>query len=98
MPATDEELSEETSVAPWRARMARQPGPNEASLAVALLALSSALAQRERFDEAVAAADEAVDLYEELAERLGDTYRDSAALAVFALGCRLHDLGQFDEA
>src|SRR5215467_4469975 len=75
-----------------------QPDGYQQKLAAALIGLSRRLADDERYQEAMVAADEAVDIYDELAERVRGSYRDGLGLATFNLGLRLRDLGQVEDA
>ena len=63
-----------------------------------LLTLSDALAAHGRPDEALEAADEAVDLCEALVERFGASYRSTAGWAAYTLGSRLSELGRGADA
>jgi tetratricopeptide (TPR) repeat protein len=91
-------LAESAIVAQLRALVKRSADDYLPQLAEALVELSRAQALHHRYDQAMHAADEAVDLYEELAEGLPGAYRDSYGRATFNLGLRLRDLGRVDDA
>jgi tetratricopeptide (TPR) repeat protein len=91
-------LAEEARVARLRGLVKLHPKDHVPELAEGLVELSRALAEHRRYDEAVQAADEAVDLFEELTEGLPGAYRDSYGWAIFNLGRRLRDLGRVDDA
>jgi tetratricopeptide (TPR) repeat protein len=95
---TDDELAAAaTTVANLRALVDREPHEYQPQLAQALLDLSDTLAEAGRVEEAITAADEAVDRYEELAERFSSVYLDHFGWATFTLGQRLCDVGRTDD-
>jgi tetratricopeptide (TPR) repeat protein len=97
MPVSNE-VSEAAIVAQLRSLVKLSAKDYEPQLAGALVELSRALAGQRRYDEAMHAADEAVDRFEELTENLPGAYRDAYGQATFNLGQRLRDLGQVDDA
>ncbi|GEM_PF-769147 len=92
------DLSEAVEVARLRGLAERQPDAFLSSLAHALMALSDRLADQGRPGEALNAADEAVDIAEDLRDRFGASYHKTCAWAAYTLGQRLRDVGRGDDA
>jgi tetratricopeptide (TPR) repeat protein len=86
----------QAAIAQARVGLVRTEG-DAASLAAALTALESHLAKLGRYEDAVAVAEESVDLYRRLARR-GRGRRPDLGKALTSLGKRLADLGSFKEA
>jgi tetratricopeptide (TPR) repeat protein len=81
-----------------RAFAEQEPDDNQAELVQSLLSLSDRLADAGRAQEALDAADEAVDLAEDLQERFGASYQTTAAWAAYTLAKRLRDVGEAESA
>jgi tetratricopeptide (TPR) repeat protein len=92
----DTELAAEAEVARVRVLCEIQPDAHRPKLAVALVQLSQELSRLKRHAEAASAADEAIDVYEQLGGATG-AYADGLALATFTLGRSLHRGGQTDD-
>ena len=88
--------STQAAIAQARVGLVRTEG-DAASLAAALTALESHLAELGRYEDAMAAAEESVDLYRRLARR-GRGRRPDLGKALTSLGKRLADLGRLKEA
>ncbi|HEX6872639.1 MAG TPA: tetratricopeptide repeat protein [Micromonosporaceae bacterium] len=94
----DQDLPEAVWVASLRRLAVAQPAEYLPRLAHALIALSDRLADLARPGEALATADEAVDLAEEVRDRYGANYADTYGWAAYTLGQRLRDIGRDDDA
>jgi tetratricopeptide (TPR) repeat protein len=76
----------------------KDPSAYQPKLVDALVAFSGWLADQGRPQEAIRAADEAVDLAEGLRARFGDDYSHTYAWATFVLGRQLRDVGKGEDA
>ena len=94
----ESDLPEVAEVVRLRVLVERQPETYLPRLAHALMVLSDQLADRGRPGEALEAADQAVDVAEDLRERFGAIYDPAGASAAIALGTRLQEVGRDDDA
>ena len=85
-------------VANLRRLAERQPDEYLSQLAYGLMNLSNQLANQGRAHEALEAADEALDIIEDLRERFGAWYQHALGTATQTLGKALYNIGRNDDA